>query len=349
TMSGLHGFFERGSRLALRLAPREFRQHWHRDVLLTFRETCLAAQQRDGAFGLARNGIAELFDLIRAALRARTGRVLPITGGVTPYDPKDPRPAMRPFLDDVRNSWRKLIRQPRAVTGTILLLALAIGVTSAMFAVVDAFLVRPAPFRDPDTLAQLWIKQKTRSGRVEFTTARAWRDSGVFEAVHPVVINAMGEFRGASGNETRSGARVPPGLFATLGIAPLMGREFVAGEGREGNEGFVILSSPAWHELYASDPAIVGKTVEINQKPVVVVGVMPDGFRFPHRGNGIWWPLDPAAPSVGASKSQVLIFARRRASMPVAEAERMATSVVASLLGATATAQVQPSGAGMID
>ncbi|HUR19901.1 MAG TPA: ABC transporter permease [Vicinamibacterales bacterium] len=348
-MPSLRGFLERGSRLALRLAPPEFRNQWHRDVLLTFRETCLAAEERDGAFGLARNGVAELFDLIRAALRARTGRVLPITGGVTPRNPNDPRPTMSPFLDDLRNSWRKLIRQPRAVTGTILLLALAIGVTSAMFAVVDAFLVRPAPFRDPDTLAQLWVKNTSGSDRMDFATARAWRDSGVFEAVHPVVINAMAEFQGASGIETRPGARVPPGLFATLGIAPLMGREFVAGEGREGNEGLVILSSPAWRELYAADPGIVGKTVEINKRPVIVVGVMPDGFRFPHRGNGIWWPLDPDAPSAAAGKSQMLVFARRRASMPVAEAERLAKPVVASLLGDTASTQVKPMGAGLMD
>ena len=222
--SGVVGFFERGSRLALRLAPREFRVQWDREMLLTFRESCLDAQRRHGAIGLARNALAELFDLIRAALRARTGRVLPITGGVTPRDPNEPRPTMRPFLDDVRNSWRKLIRQPRAVTGTILLLALAIGVTSAMFAVVDAFLVRPAPFKSPDTLAQLWIKNTNGSSRISFATARAWRDTGVFEAVHPVVINAMGEFRGASGIDTRSGARIPPGLFADDGPRVCRGR-----------------------------------------------------------------------------------------------------------------------------
>lgn len=346
---GVFGLLERGSRLALRMAPRDFRDQWHREVSVTFRETCLAAQQRDGVPGLARNGVLELFDLIRTALRARSGRTLAITGGVTPRDPNPKRPTMRPFLDDVRNSWRRLIRQPRAATGSILLLALAIGVTSGMFAVVDAFLVRPAPFRSPENLAQLWIKNTAGSTRIDFATARAWRDSGIFEAVHPVVINANGEFPGASGLVTRPGARIPPGLFATLGIAPMMGREFAAGEGREGNEGVVILSTPAWRELFNSDPMIVGKTVEISKKPVVVVGVMPDGFRFPHRGNGIWWPLDPDAPSAAAGKSQLLVYARRQASMPVAEAERLATPVVTSLLGSTASTQIRPMSAGMID
>jgi putative ABC transport system permease protein len=319
------------------------------DVFDTYRTGCAAVKQNRGRLGLCLHVISELVDLLKAEWRSRFGSPFPITGGVAPRVPNEPRPTMRAFLDDVRSSWRKLIRQPRAVTGTILLLALAIGVTSAMFAVVDAFLVRPAPFKSPDTLAQLWIKNTNGSSRISFATARAWRDSGVFEAVHPVVINAMGEFRGASGVETRSGARIPPGLFATLGIAPLMGREFVAGEGREGNEGVVILSSPAWRELFDADPMIVGKTVEISKKPIVVVGVMPDGFRFPHRGNGIWWPLDPDAPSVAAGKSQLLVFARRRASMPVVEAERLASPVVASLLGSTASTQVRPMGAGLMD
>lgn len=319
------------------------------DVVDTYRSGCAAVKQDRGRLGLCLHVISELLDLLKAEWRSRFGLPLSITGGVAPRDPNEPRPAMRSFLDDVRNSWRKLIRQPRAVAGTVLLLALAIGVTSAMFAVVDAFLVRPAPFRDPETLAQLWIKRTTGSTRIDFATARAWRDSGIFEAVHPVVINAIGEFQGASGIVTRPGARIPPGLFAALGIAPLMGREFVEGEGREGNEGVVILSSPAWRELFSADPMIVGKTVEISKKPVVVVGVMPDGFRFPHRGNGIWWPLDPDAPSAAATKSQLLVYARRRGSMPVAEAERLATPVVASLLGNTASTQIRPIGAGLMD
>ena len=346
---GVFALFERGSRLALRLAPREFREEWDREVQLTFREICLDAQHRHGALGLTRSAIAELFDLIRSAVRARTGRTVPITGGVTPRSPKEQRPIMRHFLDDILNGWRKVARQPRAAIGTMLLLALAIGVTSAMFAVVDAFLVRPAPFRSPDELSQLWIKNEGGSSRTTFATARAWRDSGVFEAVHPVVINAMAEFKGATGPVVRSGSRVPPGLFAMLGLSPIMGREFSTGEGREGNEDVVILTTPAWRDFYGADPSIVGKTVEISGRQVVVVGVMPDGFRFPHRGDGVWWPLDPDAPSAASQKGQALVFARRRPGMPMAEAERLSTPVIASLLGNTASTQVRPIGAGMMD
>lgn len=343
------GFFEWSGRLALRLAPREFRAQWDREVMLTFRESCVDARDRYGALGMARNAVAEFFDLIRAAVRARLGRTLPITGGVTPRRPSEPRPTMRLLLDDILSGWRKVARQPRAAIGTILLLALAIGVTSAMFAVVDAFLVRPAPFKSPEYLAQLLVKNTNGSSRVTFAAARAWRDSGAFEAVHPVVINATGEFKSGSGPVVRNGARIPPGLFATLGITPLMGREFVDGEGREGNENIVILSSPAWRDFYGADPAIVGKTVEISGRQVIVVGVMPDGFRFPHRGDGMWWPLDVNAPSAASQKSQLLVYARRHAGMPVEEAERLSSPAIAALIGSSATTHLRPMSAGMLD
>ena len=338
-----------GIHFALRIAPREFRAQWDREISLTFRESCLEARRRSGVIGLARNVVAELFDVIRAGIRARAGRSLPITGGVTPRLPNEPRPAMRHFLDDILNGWRKVARQPRAAIGTILLLALAIGVTSAMFAVVDAFLVRPAPFKSPDELTQLLIKDPNGSSRIGFPAARAWRDGGVFAAVHPVVINAIAAFKGGAGLVTRNGARVPPGLFATLGIAPRMGREFLAGEGREGNENVVLLSSPAWRDFFEADLAIVGKTVEISGRQVTVVGVMPDGFRFPHRGDGVWWPLDVDAPSAASQKSQVLVFARLKSGMPPAEAERLSTPAVVSLGGDGASTFLRPISAGMLD
>jgi putative ABC transport system permease protein len=350
TGGGVIGLLERGSRLALRLAPPAFRTEWHREVSLTFRESCLAAQQRAGVFGLARNGVAELFDLIRAALRARTGRALAITGGITPRDPNEQRPSMRPFLDDVRSSWRRLIRQPRAVAGTVLLLALAIGVTSAMLAVVDAFLVRPAPFRDPSTLTNLALRGEDGSFiDMDYATARALRDSGIFEAVMPAVMNAVGTFETPSGPVHRGGAYASPGTFAMLGVSPLLGREFVAGEGREGNNGQVLLSESVWRDIFGADRAIVGKTIRIADTPLVVVGVMPASLRFPVRGNGIWRPFDLDAPTAGIARRRPVMFARRQANMPVAETERLATDAVSPLLKQPGRVEFRPFSAGLLD
>jgi putative ABC transport system permease protein len=318
-------------------------------VLDTYRMACTAVRQDSGRFRLFMHVLAELIDLLKSGWRARFSSPLPITGGVAPHTPPSEKRAMHSWLQDFSNAWRRLLREPRAAVGSVLLLALAIGVTSAMFTVVDAFIVRPAPFRQPEQLVQLWPKQASGGSRTTFSTARAWRDSGIFEFVSPVVINAQGEFQGAAGPVTRSGARITPGLFAALGIAPMLGREFVSGEGREGAENVVILSSAAWRDFFGSDPSVVGKTVTISEKPVVIVGVMPDGFRFPHRGDGLWWPLDMDAPSAAAGQSQVLVYARLRGSMPAAEAERLATPVVAAQFGSGASTQVRPISAGLMD
>ena len=320
------------------------------DVFDTYRTGCAAVKQNRGRLGLCLHVISELVDLLKAEWRSRFGSPFPITGGVAPRVPNEPRPTMRPFLDDVRNSWRRLIRQPRAVTGTILLLALAIGVTSAMFAVVDAFLVRPAPFRDPSTLTQLAVRGEDASFlNIDYATARAWRDSGVFESVMPAVLNAPGTFEGPSGPVRRGGAYVTPGSFAKLGVSPLLGREFIDGEGREGNNGQVILSEAVWRGFFDADTAIIGKTIEIENTPLIVVGVMPASLRFPIKGDGVWRPFDLDLPPAEVAKRRPIVYARRQANMPVREAQRLATDAVTGILKVPGRVEFRPFSAGLLD
>lgn len=305
----------------------------HPDALATLRDVCADARRRHGLTGVALIGFLECLDLVRSALGQRLGLVAPITGGHAPHTPRKSGSVMQHLLDDVLNGWRRLARQPRAALGAIALLTLAIGVTSAMFTVVDAFLVRPAPFRDPDALSRIWIR--SGKARLDAAVVRAWRDSGHFAAVLPTVINAFGEFQGPSGPDRRTGTRVTAGTFADLGITPLLGREFVAGEGADGNDDYVLLSEPTWRELFAADPAIVGATVEMSGRPTIVVGVMPAGIRYPIREDGIWRPLDIDRPSPDSLRSQMLVHVRRQPGMPPADAERVAAEVVSSLAGPT--------------
>jgi hypothetical protein len=219
---------------------RFFGHAWHPDAEATFRDVCADARLRRSRLGYLWTVLAEIIDLISASVRARLGRSLPITGGHRPPPPHTSGFTIQQLLDDLAGGWRRLARQPRAAAGAIALLTLAIGVTSAMFTIVDAFIVRPAPYRDAAALSNLWIQG--RGTRTDFALVRAWRDSGAFDAVLPVVINAGGEFKSATGVVTRSGARITPGTFANLGVTPLLGREFVQGEGTDGNDDYVLLS-----------------------------------------------------------------------------------------------------------
>jgi len=320
---------------------------WHPDAAATFRDVCADARHRHGRLGFVWIVLAELTDLTATAVRARLGHTTPITGGQPPRPPHKDGFPMQQLVDDVLGGWRRLARQPRAAVGAIALLTLAIGVTSAMFTIVDAFIVRPAPYRDAGALSSIWL-QGARA-RPDFALVRAWRDSGAFESVLPVVINAVGEFKSPNGLITRRGSRVTPGTFADLGVSPLLGREFVKGEGAHGNDDYVLLSEEAWRETFFADPLIVGKVVEVSGRPTVVVGVMPSGLRFPIQGKGIWRPLDIDRPPAGSASNQLLVFVRRPAGMPPSEAERVATDIAVQHQGSAAKAMTKPVGSSIDD
>jgi putative ABC transport system permease protein len=320
---------------------------WHPDAAATFRDVCDDARVRRGRFGYLWTVLAEITDLTTTAVRARLGHPTPITGGHVPPPPHKSGFTMQQLFDDLIGGWRRLARQPRASFGVIALLTLAIGVTSAMFTIVDAFIVRPAPYRDAGALSNLWIQG--RGGRTDFALARALRDSGAFDAVLPVVINAMGEFKSATGVTTRTGSRITPGTFANLGVTPLLGREFVQGEGTEGNDDYVLLSEEAWRETFNADPSIAGKIIEVSGRPTVVVGVMPSGVRFPIQGKGIWRPLDLDRPPAKSASSQLVLYVRRPAGMQPSEAERVATEIAVQTQGPAAKAMSKALGSNIDD
>lgn len=321
---------------------------WHPDLVATVRDVCAGARRRHGAAGYALALFAEITNLLLTALRTRVGGRTPITGGHSPHTPRKAGSTMRAVSDDLINGWRRIARQPRAALGVIALLTLAIGVASAMFTVMDAFIVRPAPFRDADRLHSLWLRGS--GARPNVAAARALRDSGHFDAVHATVINAQAEFLGPSGPDVRMGAWIPAGTFADLGVSPLLGREFITGEGTEGNDGYVLLSESVWRDVFEADPVIAGRTVQMSGRPTIVVGVMPDRLRFPNRGDGMWRPLDLDRPSAASQQSQMLLFVRRTAGMPIVDAERLAGEVASSLAGpGPVTATSRPMGSQLDD
>ncbi len=321
---------------------------WHPDTVATILDVCAGARRRHGVVGYALALFTEITNLLLVAVRARLGGRTPITGGLPPPTPRKAGSTMPAVIHDVVNGWRRMVRQPRAALGVIALLTLAIGVASAMFTVMDAFIVRPAPFREADRLHSLWLRGS--GARPNVAAARALRDSGHFDAVHATVINARAEFLGPSGPDVRMGAWIPAGTFADLGVSPLVGREFITGEGTEGNDGYVLLSESVWRDVFEADPAIAGRTVQMSGRPTIVVGVMPDRLRFPNNGDGMWRPLDLDRPSAASQQSQMLLFVRRTAGMPLADAERLAGEVVSSLAGpGPVTATSRPMGSQLDD
>lgn len=234
------------------------------------------------------------------------------------------------LIDDLRHAVRRLRSRPAMMLAAAAMLGLGIGLTTAMFTVVDALIVRPVPFKDPDRLARvvMWTRNGGRNA-VSPAVLEAWRRSPVFEA-------AEGATRGASIVETgtgpvvRASARVSPRLFEMLGARPVKGRAFDAGEGRAGSDDRVLLSEDLWRSAFGADPDLVGRRVTIDGASTLVVGLMPRDFRFPEWNTVVWRPIDFAAPPPALAGEFPEAFVRLASGIPRADAMRVATDLARS-------------------
>jgi len=232
------------------------------------------------------------------------------------------------LIDDLKHAYRRLRSRPSMVLAAASMLALGVGLTTAMFTVVDALVLRPAPFRDPDRLASLAMWSEHGGPRaVSPTVLAAWRASPAFEY-------AEGATPGTSIIDTGSGplvktsASVSTGLFTMLGVGPSRGRSFDPTDGRAGTDDRVILSEDVWRSAFGADPNLVGHRITVDGASVIVVGLMPSGFRFPEWNTEIWKPIDyaapPPAPAGGSPRPQA--YVRLAAGIPMDDALKVATA-----------------------
>src|SRR5262245_12749601 len=245
-------------------------------------------------------------------------------------------PLLDSLLRDVRFGGRALVRSRPFTIVAVLTLAIGIGMTTAMFALLDALVLSPVPFRAPDQLAFVYMGNE-RGGRTTVAPAvlRAWRESPAFAGAESALAEtAVIDVDGSLA--ARGLARVTPGVFGLLGgVTPIRGRLFVPSEGRAGADDRVLVSEDLWRSLFNTDPAIVGRRVKVGGETVEVVGVLPSSFRFPSWNTVMWRPIDfdapPANRAGGSDRPSVCV--RFRPGLPRADALRMATDAAVAADG----------------
>jgi putative ABC transport system permease protein len=217
--------------------------------------------------------------------------------GVRPRHPTEARRRrwVEPLCQDVRFSARALLRSPRFVLLVLATLTLGIGANVAAFSLVDAVLLRPLPFGDRSdrvvTLHSVHDQQVRALGGVSYSDlldlqARLRSFEGVAGLMR---VNFT--LSTAHDADRLVGCYVTPELFRLLGVAPVLGRHFtLADAAPPGVETTVMLTHGLWQSRFGGDLSIVGRAVTINDRPHVVVGVMPPGFRFPDRAE-LYLPL----------------------------------------------------------
>ena len=289
-------WLERLVRLALWLYPPAFRRRYGASVLQAYRDVI------DGRNNVGRWSwplAAWLFnDVVITAIRTW---LTPGPGVAERWESNRSGggDVMGMLWIEARQALRSLSRRPVLTVGAVLTLAVGIGGNTAIFSVVNAALLKPFPYPESDRL--VWISNRyLPSGTTGSVSApEFWEfrsENAAFEA-----MSAVGErsanFTGGDTPLRLRGLRVSPTYFEVLGVGPAMGRAFSEEEERPGAPPVIIVSDGLWQSAFGGDPSILGRSVELDGRPLTVVGVMPQGHRSlatfvsPSRTQSFWIPL----------------------------------------------------------
>ncbi len=194
---------------------------------------------------------------------------------------------------DLRYGARMLRKNPGFAFVAVFVLALAMGANTAIFSVIEAVLLRPLPYRDSDRLCVLWKSVPARNIEWDWTsypTIRDWMEqSRAFEEM-AVILRPEGSLvtlATDAGPEKIQGSKVSGNFFEMLGVGPLLGRTFSSEEARSGAD-MVVLSYGFWQRRFGADQAVLGRTLQLENRSTTIIGVMPADFQFPDDRAQLW-------------------------------------------------------------
>jgi len=201
---------------------------------------------------------------------------------------------MQNLLQDMHYGLRGLLKHPGFTIVALLSLALGIGANTAIFSLINAILLKPLSFHDPDRLVMVWedasfagfprntpapanyADWKAQSKTIEDFSATAWRDFNLTGDGGPEKVMAFG---------------VTANFFALLGIKPLLGRSFLPEEDKSGANNVVVISHRLWQSRFGGERSIIGKDILLNNEKFKIVGVTPAGFQFLESYIDLWVPI----------------------------------------------------------
>jgi len=197
-------------------------------------------------------------------------------------------------MTDLKYAFRQFLKSPGFAATAVLTLALCIGANSAIFSVVHAVLLRPLPYAEPERLVSVhnsyprsnllkagssipdYLDRVTRAPSIESATLITWESFNLAGVDRPTRV---------------LGLRATPSMFATLGVAPALGRAFNEQEAEPGNERVVVLSHALWQDHHGGRTNLLGETIRLHGLAYTIIGVMPEGFQFPQPEVKLWVPF----------------------------------------------------------
>jgi putative ABC transport system permease protein len=239
-------------------------------------------------------------------------------------------PWMENLLRDFRYGMGSLARDPAFAAVTIGLLALGIGANSAMFTIVDAVLLKPLPFPEPERMVRVWeTPPGLRNGTTTLTFLDWKRQGDIFEALS--VESSTKAAVATAGDPARvSGKLVSADYFQVFGVKPQIGRTFAAGEDQPGAAPVVVLSHAFWQTQFAGDPGVLKRDLVLDGEPHKIIGVLPAGT-FDRDQAVFWKPLVFAPDQLNRGQHWLNPIGRLRAGVSIQQAQARMTMLRASL------------------
>jgi putative ABC transport system permease protein len=219
---------------------------------------------------------------------------------------------MDALLADIRYALRNLRKSPGFAIVAAVTLALGIGTNTTMFSVVENILIRPFPFTDPSRLAVLYEQQpKNEITRASpsYQNFLDWqRQTKTFSGLAAQTAQSAVLSDGEEPLRLLGGV-VSWNLFPLLGVAPALGRQIREDEDRAGAPGVVLIGHSLWQQRYQADSGVLGRVIQINGRAHTILGVMPQGFRFPENQE-LWIPIAPIHATTPRDARGFSVFGR---------------------------------------
>ncbi len=193
---------------------------------------------------------------------------------------------MNGLINDVRVTWRRLLKTPGFTLSAVLTLALGIGASTAVFAVVRGVLLRPLPFPDADRLVFI-----TREGDVGIPDGVDWRkDSRTLQEIALFLRSWDLDLVGSGEPKRLQGSVAEPDFFRVFQASPLYGRFYAAEDNRAGAPSVAVISEGLWKRQFGRDLSVIGRTVTLSDIPTTIIGIAREDLDFLHDGVEMWVP-----------------------------------------------------------
>ena len=238
------------------------------------------------------------------------------------------------LAEDIRYALRTLRKTPGFTVPALLALAVGIGANISIFSLLDNLLFRPLPLAHPEGLVDV-REDESYLGFPLDTPAPAnfadWKQRNHVFAAMGALRGQIFAITGDGSPEQAEGNAVSANLFPLFGVAPILGRHIAPAEDRPGSGHVVLISYRLWRERYAASPAMVGRDILLDGVKYRVIGVMPRGFRIPHRSD-VWVPLALSPAQLAVRDSHYLVvYARLRPGVTLADAQRDMSAIAQQL------------------